>query len=83
MPLRRTVQEGRSVGTAVAEARTKNRLAFIGETWAEFKKVIWPTRHDTIRLTIIVVALTVSLGLILGGVDFSFSKLVEFLAGSR
>jgi len=83
MPPRRTGQEGKSVGTAVAEARSRSRFAFFGETLAEFKKVIWPTRNDTVRLTTIVVALTVSLGLILGGVDFGFTRLIELLVGAR
>lgn len=35
------------------------------ETRSELRKVVWPTREETIRLTIVVIAISVTIGLIL------------------
>jgi preprotein translocase SecE subunit len=44
---------------------------------AELKKVSWLSREDAARLTVIVLAVTVSVALVLGGVDWVFSKFTE------
>ena len=61
----------------------KGVVAFFTDIWAEFKKVVWPTRQETMRLTIIVIIITTGLGLILGGVDLAFAKLIGVIGGSR
>lgn len=43
----------------------------------ELKKVSWPTREETTRLTIAVIAVTVSIGLLLGGVDLGFNWVAD------
>jgi preprotein translocase subunit SecE len=43
----------------------------------ELKKVTWPTREETTRLTIAVLAVTVTIGLMLGGVDLAFNWVVD------
>jgi preprotein translocase SecE subunit len=40
---------------------------------------VWPTRQEALRLTLLVVAVTVALGVALGIVDFMFEKLVLLL----
>lgn len=35
------------------------------ETRSELRKVVWPTREETTRLTIVVIAISVTIGLIL------------------
>jgi preprotein translocase subunit SecE len=40
------------------------------DTVAELKKVIWPDRETTRNLTLLVIALSTVLGLLLGGIDF-------------
>lgn len=37
----------------------------IRETRSELRKVVWPTREETIRLTVVVIAISVVIGLIL------------------
>jgi preprotein translocase subunit SecE len=54
---------------------------FLQETYAELKKVVWPSRNDIIRLTAIVISLSVLMGLYIGGLDLLFSKMMEFLLG--
>jgi preprotein translocase subunit SecE len=43
----------------------------------ELKKVTWPTREETTRLTVAVLAVTVAIGLFLGGVDIGFNWVVD------
>ena len=66
-----------------AAARTSPRLSFISETITELKKVVWLTRREVAYLTALVLIVTIAVGLILGVIDFGFSKLVStfFLPG--
>ena len=43
----------------------------------ELKKVTWPTREETMRLTVAVIVVAVSIGAMLGGVDLAFNWLVD------
>lgn len=62
----------------------KSRFAFFQDIFDELKKITWPSRADTIRLTIMVIALCAFVGLILGAIDYGFAELVAkvFLGGS-
>jgi len=50
---------------------------FIDESWSELKKVTWPTREETVRLTAVVLVVSITIGLLLGGVDLGFNWLVD------
>ncbi len=52
---------------------------FLKETQIELKKVIWPTRQEVIRLTMVVVTVSFAVGLFIGGLDFVFTKLLQFV----
>jgi preprotein translocase subunit SecE len=52
-------------------------LDFFGGIIAELKKVTWPSRHDTIRLSAVALILCLVLVIILGGFDILFAKLAE------
>ena len=58
-----------------------NPLDFIRDVRSELRKVAWPTQRETINLTAVVIALSVVVGLFLGGVDFLFQELFRFLLG--
>ncbi len=47
------------------------------ETYAEINKVNWPDQQTTRNLTIVVIAVSVALGILLGGIDFVLLKLFE------
>ena len=52
-----------------------NRIvAYLRETWFELKKVSWPTRSEAINLTVIVVSVTSFLAVVLGVIDWVFSR---------
>ena len=63
----------------VSTERRWRRL--IRETRSELKKVVWPTREQTIRLTGIVIGASVAVGLFLGAVDLLFELLFKVLLG--
>lgn len=53
--------------------------AYFREVVAELKKVVWPTRNETRRLTLMVIAISGSVGVILGAIDLGFTYLVSLL----
>lgn len=57
-----------------------NRIVrYFKETRAELRKVTWPTRREATNLTLIVLAVTFAMAVILGAVDFVFTKLFELI----
>ena len=56
-----------------------NRFRFVGETIAELKKVTWPSREETKRLSTMVVIVSVAMGILLGLVDEGFSTIANAL----
>ena len=54
-------------------------VTYIQETWDEMQKVKWPTRVEIIRLTTIVIIISIIVGLYIGALDFIFTKSVELI----
>ncbi len=54
-------------------------LTFFKEVKDELKKVIWPTKKDTIGLTSVVLIASVIVGLFIGGIDFLFTKIFSLI----
>jgi preprotein translocase subunit SecE len=54
-------------------------VVFLKEVRDELKKVVWPTRDEIIRLTGVVILVSVIVGVFLGGIDFILTKLVGLL----
>lgn len=52
-------------------------VTFLKETRDELKKVVWPTRQEVIRLTGVVILVSLIVGVFLGGLDFVFTKVME------
>ncbi|MDO8452732.1 MAG: preprotein translocase subunit SecE [bacterium] len=50
---------------------------FLREVRAELEKIVWPTRAETIRLTSLVLALSLIVGAYVGGLDFLFTSIVN------
>jgi preprotein translocase subunit SecE len=54
-------------------------LNYFKEVQAELNKVVWPTREQTIRYTVLVIIVAVGTGLFLGGLDYLLTLLTDFL----
>ena len=50
-----------------------NIKQYLIDSIVEMRKVVWPTRQQTIQYTIVVIALSVGLALFLGLLDYFFS----------
>jgi preprotein translocase SecE subunit len=62
---------------------SRSRFRFFGETISELKKVVWLTRREIFYLTALVLIVAGIAGLILGVLDYGFTRLVDgfFLGG--
>jgi len=60
-------------------ARRAIRVRVIGEAFSELKRVTWPTRQETMRLSIMVVAVSAAVGVFLGLIDLGFARLFDVL----
>jgi len=56
---------------------------FLRETRDELSKVVWPTRDEIIRLTGVVILVSLFVGIFLGGTDFILTKLIELIVVRR
>jgi preprotein translocase subunit SecE len=50
---------------------------YFAESISELRKVTWPTREDVVRLTIIVIAVSIVIGIYIGVLDIVFRTLVD------
>lgn len=54
-------------------------INFLKEVREELDKVVWPTREQTIRYTILVVIVAIAVGVSLGSLDYLLTLLTNFL----
>ena len=54
-------------------------ISFFRDVRSELRKVVWPTRRETLNLTAVVLTLSAVVGAFLGVVDFVFQELFRFL----
>ncbi|MBE1277575.1 preprotein translocase subunit SecE [Enterovibrio norvegicus] len=68
-------------GVAALTAKGKAAITFAQESRMEVRKVVWPTRQETLQTTLIVLAVTVVMALILWGIDGIMVRLVRLFTG--
>jgi len=51
-------------------------IKFLKEVQTELKKVAWPTREQTLRLTALVIGVSLAVGLYVGILDYVLTRLV-------
>ncbi len=54
-------------------------LDFLKEVREELNKVVWPSREQTIKLTTVVILVTIVVGVFIGGLDFLLAKLTTLI----
>jgi len=52
---------------------------FVKQSMAELKKVVWPTKQQVIRMTLIVTGVSIIVGALIGGLDYIFTYLVGLI----
>lgn len=59
----------------VASVANVAPVQFVREVISELKRVTWPSREETIKLTAVVIVLSVAVGAFIGGLDMGLVKL--------
>ena len=72
-------QESAATAEALKHRSAYDRFMpkFFRDIISELRKVTWPTREETTRLTVAVVVVAVTIGLVLGGIDIGFNWVVD------
>lgn len=65
--------------SAAMTEKGKTFLGFAKESRLEVRKVVWPTRQETVQTTLIILAVSTLVGLVLWGLDGIFVRIVEFI----
>jgi len=70
-----------AAGIAFTTATGHAILSFARESRAEVRKVVWPTRQETVQTTLMVVVAVIILGIFLWLVDMMLLNAVQLLTG--
>lgn len=54
-------------------------IVFLKETRDELKKVTWPKQNEVLRLTFVVILISLLVGFFIGGFDFILTKVMEVI----
>ena len=50
---------------------------YVREVKTELAKVVWPSRRETIKMTVIVIIFSLIVAVFLGAIDLGLTKLIE------
>ena len=68
-----------AVFSAAMTEKGQTFLGFAKESRLEVRKVVWPTRQETLQTTLIILAVSTVVGLVLWGLDGVFVRIVSFI----
>tara|TARA_R110001583_G_scaffold78018_1_gene211920 strand:+ start:233 stop:613 length:381 start_codon:yes stop_codon:yes gene_type:complete len=71
-----------AVLSAAFTEKGKTFIGFAKDARLEVRKVVWPTRQETVQTTLIILAVSTVVGLVLWGLDGIFVRLVSFITTS-
>lgn len=60
-------------------SKTESIRRLVRESYSEAKKVNWPDQDTTRNLTVVVIAISIVLGLLLGGIDYGLVRLLDVI----
>jgi preprotein translocase subunit SecE len=68
---------------ANAVSKKNSRFSYLSGIIAELRKVVWLSRQEATYLTALVLVVAITVGAILGAIDFGFSQIIDklFLGG--
>ena len=70
------------VGSELKSPEGAFSIRAIGEVVGELRRVTWPSKEETLRLTLMVIAVSAVIGAFLGAVDIGFARLMGILLGN-
>ncbi|HZK66162.1 MAG TPA: preprotein translocase subunit SecE [Chloroflexota bacterium] len=71
MPIKEKDKKGSGV--------TDRAREFFREVRSELRKVVWPTRRESLNLTMLVIGVSMAVGAFLGVVDFLFQEMFRII----
>ena len=71
------------LGVAFTTSQGQHAWGFIKSSRSEIRKVVWPTKQETIQTTLMVVVMVLVTAVILWGLDMVFVWLVGLVIGQR
>jgi len=57
----------------------KRLVQYLKEVRFELSKVVWPEKGQVVKLTLVIIIISVAVGAYLGTLDVGFTKLLEVL----
>lgn len=72
---------GISVGVIATTELGANLLGFVQDSRGELRKVVWPTRQETLQVSLAVIAMVLVMGIFLWLLDMFLFWLVRLLTG--
>ena len=70
-----------ALGITLATAKGRRALGFVKDARTEVRKVVWPTRNETLQTTLIVMIMVVLVGVLLWIMDSFLLWAVKLLTG--
>ena len=64
----------------MAENAKKTKTSFWKGVKAEFKKIVWPSKDDVVKQTILIIVITIILGVIIKFLDTGIQALLNLIA---
>jgi len=62
----------------MTDAKTKP-AQFFKEDKVELQKVVWPSKQEAVKLTALVIGITIFVGFYIGVIDYILSQILEIL----
>ena len=72
---------GAAIAVAFQTQPGRQLWQFVSDARMEVRKVVWPTRQETVQTTLIVMAMVVVLGIVLWLFDMILMGILRFLTG--
>jgi preprotein translocase subunit SecE len=65
-----------SIGLLMVTGMGRRLRHFLAESQFEMRKVVWPTRDETVKTTLVIIVVVIILALLLGAIDMILKKIV-------
>ncbi|OGC92076.1 preprotein translocase subunit SecE [Candidatus Amesbacteria bacterium RIFCSPLOWO2_01_FULL_49_25] len=56
-----------------------NPISYLRESYSELKLVHWPSRQETLKLTLVVIVISVLVASYVGALDLTFTKTLSLI----
>ncbi len=68
-----------AIGISMTTPKGKRAWSFVKDAKVEVRKVVWPTRQETLQTTLIVIVMVLIAGMVIWLMDFALSNFIDWL----